>query len=232
MQRIFVDHFKGSQPHQCLLMTVIQINRDISVINTRHISIEHSGCQLCKFLLLRHPIEESSITGDSQYLTIQTFDVTSGFRRMHTLHRTVGKRIITECHIPVIIIIVRHNIRQSGTAVSSGSSTCSRIAYGRIRSFLTARMVESFTFYIYLSSMRFPIHSQTRQQPIRPGGRQIGIFLRTLSQLIENILCPFFGLNQAPRFLLPFRCSQHSRMSLRHTLRQGNFLSGRTIEER
>ena len=65
--------------------------------------------------------------------------------RVYTLHRTVGKCIIAESDIPVLIII-RNDIRQFGTTVGSSCATGSRVAHSGIRSFFTTCMVERFTF--------------------------------------------------------------------------------------
>ena len=79
MQGIFVNHFKRSQSHQCLLMTMIQINGNISVINSSHIRIKHTGSQFREFFLICHPIEEGCITSYSQNFPVQTFDIPSRF---------------------------------------------------------------------------------------------------------------------------------------------------------
>jgi len=90
MQCIFVNYLKRSQSHQSLLMTVIQVNRNIPVINSGHVRIKDTGSQLCKLPVPRHPIEESGVTGYSKDFTVQTFYIPTGFRRMHTLQWSVG----------------------------------------------------------------------------------------------------------------------------------------------
>ncbi len=42
MKRIFMDYLERSQSHQCLLMTIIQIDRYIPVINSRHIRVKNT----------------------------------------------------------------------------------------------------------------------------------------------------------------------------------------------
>ncbi len=101
--------------------------------------------------------------GDSQNFAVQTLYIPPGLGRVHTLHRTIGKGIITESNVPALVIIIRHDIRQLGTTVSGSRSTRSRIEHRRIRSFLATGMVERFTFYIYFRGMRLPIHRQAGQ---------------------------------------------------------------------
>ena len=230
MECIFMDYLKRSQPYQCLLMPVVQVDGDISIINPRHICIKDSCGKFGELLFIRHPIKESGITGNSQNFAVQTFDIPPGFGWVYTLHRTVGKCIIAKSHIPVRIII-RNDIRQFGAVVSSSRSTGSCIAHSRIRSLFTACMVERFTFHIYFRGMRFPVHRQTGQQPRWLSIRQVCIYFRPFLQFIEDIFRPFFFSNQLPCFLLSRRSGQYPRMRLRHRFRQGNRLSGCTVQK-
>ena len=161
MQGIFMNHFKRRQPYQCLLMPVIQVNRYLSIINPRHISIEDTGSQFCILFLPRHPVEESGITGNSQYLTIQILNITSGLGRMYTLQRTTFQGIVAESHISVFIIIIRYYILEFRATVCGSRSPCSGITYGRSRRLFTSGMVEHFSLHVDFRRMQLPIHCQT-----------------------------------------------------------------------
>ena len=231
MECVFMDDFERSQSYQCLLMAVIQVDGHVSIINTCHICIKDPCGKFSEFLFIRHPIKESGITGNSQDFAVQAFNIPACFGWVYTLHRTVGKCIIAESDIPVLIII-RNDIRQFGTAVGSSCATGSRVAHSGIRSSFTTCMVERFTFHIYFRGMRLPVHCQTRQQPRRLSIRQVRIYFRPFLQFIENIFRPFFFFNQLPCFLLSRRSSQYPRMCLRHLFRQRNLLSGCNVQKR
>ncbi len=158
MKRILMDYFKRSQSHQCLLMAIIQIDRHIPVINSRHIRVKNTCGKFGELFFVRHPIEESSVTGNTQNFAVQTFDIPSGLGWMYALHRTFGKGIIAKSHVSAFVIIIRNDIRQLGTTVSGSRSTRSGIAHRRIRRFLTTCMIERFTFHIHFRGMRLPIH--------------------------------------------------------------------------
>ena len=161
MQSILMDHFKRSQPHQCLLMPVIQVNRNISVIDSRHISIENTGSQSGILFLSRHPIEESGVTGNSQNLTVQTFNIASGLGRMHTLQRTAFQGIVAESHVSFRTIVIRYYIFQFRSTVRSSRPSCSGIANCRGRCLRASGMVEHLTFHVHFRCMRLPVHGQT-----------------------------------------------------------------------
>ena len=163
MQSILMDHFKRSQPHQCLLMPVIQVNRNISVIDSRHISIENTGSQSGILFLSRHPIEESGVTGNSQNLTVQTFNIASGLGRMHTLQRTAFQGIVAESHVSFRTIVIRYYIFQLRTTVRSGGPPCSGIANRRGRCLRASGMIEHLAFHIHFRCIRLPVHGQTGQ---------------------------------------------------------------------
>ena len=85
VKNVFVNHLKRTHTHQCLLMSMIQIDRNITIINALHISIEYASCQSRVFFVIGHPIKESSIARNPNNLTVQALNITSGFRRMHFL---------------------------------------------------------------------------------------------------------------------------------------------------
>ncbi len=100
MQCIFVNYLKRSQSHQCLLMPVIQVNRNIPVINPRHIRIKDTGSQLCKLPVPRHPIEESGVTGYSKDFAVQTFYIPACFGWVYTLHGRSGSALLQKVTFP------------------------------------------------------------------------------------------------------------------------------------
>ncbi len=85
MECVFMDDFERSQSYQCLLMAVIQVDGHVSIINTCHICIKDPCGKFSEFLFIRHPIEESSITGDSQDFAVQAFNIPSCFGWVYTL---------------------------------------------------------------------------------------------------------------------------------------------------
>ena len=136
------------------------------------------------------PVKESRVTGDSHNLTVQTFDVTSCFGGMNFFQRPAGKGIVMKGNITVLIIIVWNDICQFGTSVSSECTACSGIAHCWHGSLRSAGVVETFTFYIHIGSMRIPVHGKTRQEPVRLRLCQAGIGISLCFQLTEYIFCP------------------------------------------
>ena len=57
-----MNHLKGSHPYQCLLVTVIQVDRHITVVQPRHVHIENGSCCRSIFLFTGQPPEECRIT--------------------------------------------------------------------------------------------------------------------------------------------------------------------------
>ena len=163
IKNIFVDNLERTHSYQRLLMAVVEVDRNIPVIDTGHIGIEYSGGKFCISFFSGKPVKEGGITGDTHDFTVQAFDVTAGFRRMYTLHGVAGQGIVTKCHISFSIVIVWHYIFQTGTSVGGECATRTGIANGGCRCFFASGMVESFTFYIYIRSMRLPIHGKARK---------------------------------------------------------------------
>ena len=161
IKNVFVNNLERTHAYQGLLMSVVEVDGDIPVIDTGHIGIEYSGGKFCISFFSGKPVKEGGITGDTHDFSVQTLNVTTGFRRMYTLHWAAGQGIVTECNISFRIIIVWHYIFQTGTSVGGKCAARAGIANGGCRRFFTSGMVEGFTFYIYIRSMRLPIHGKT-----------------------------------------------------------------------
>ena len=163
IKNIFVNNLERTHAYQRLLMAVVEVDGNIPVIDASHIGVEYSGGEFCISFFSGKPVEEGGITGDTHNLTVQALDVASGFRRMYTLHRAAGQGIVTESHISFRIVIVWHYIFQAGTSVGGKCAARTGIANGGCRCFFASGMVEGFTFYIYIRSMRLPIHGKARK---------------------------------------------------------------------
>ena len=162
-----MNDFKTAHTHQSLLMSMIQILGNIPVINPRHISVKYRSCQISIFLLPGHPPKKSGITGDTQYLYINTLDDISGFTDIHPFVRSAFQRPICQIHSPSIFLI-RLQIFQLGTYIVSCMTACTGIHHRRSRRLLSFCMIIIFSFNIYLRCMSFPIHLQTGSKPFRP----------------------------------------------------------------
>ena len=160
IKNIFVNNLKRTHAYQSLLMTVVEVDGNIPIIDTCHIGIEYSGSEFCISFFSGKPVKEGGITGDTHDFTVQALDVASGFRRMYTLHRAAGQGVVTESHISFHIVIVWHYVFQTGASVGGKCAARTGIANGGYRCFFASGMVEGFAFYIYIRSMRLPIHGK------------------------------------------------------------------------
>ena len=134
MECVFMDDFERSQSYQCLLM-VRDSGRWARFYNKYLSYMYQRPCgKFSEFLFIRHPIKESGITGNSRISQFGLSIFRYLFGWVYTLHRTVGKCIIAESDIPILIII-RNDIRQFGTVVGSSCATGSCVTHSGIRSF-------------------------------------------------------------------------------------------------
>ena len=150
-----------SQSHECLLMPVIQINRNISVIDSRHISIENTGNQPGILFFSRYPMRKAAsraIPRISQFRLSILRPVLDGC----TLScGRPSQGIVAESHVSFRTIVIRYYIFQFRSTMRSGRPSCSGIANCRGRCLRASGMVEHLTFHVHFRCMRLPVHGQT-----------------------------------------------------------------------
>ena len=64
IKNIFVDNLERTHSYQRLLMAVVEVDRNIPVIDTGHIGIEYSGGKFCISFFSGKPVKEGGITID------------------------------------------------------------------------------------------------------------------------------------------------------------------------
>ena len=83
---IFVDNLEGSHSHQCLLMTVVQVDRHIAIGDAFHIDIKHLSRHLAVAHIASCSIDAGSISGDAHNLSVHAGDVTTRLGWRSLLH--------------------------------------------------------------------------------------------------------------------------------------------------
>ena len=208
---IFMNHLKGSHPYQCLLVTIIQVDRHIAVVQTCHVHIKDGSSCRGILLLAGQPPEECRIAGYAYDFIVDAFNHSSGFADAHPLVRITLQGTVGQVHSSGIFLI-RLQVLQPRTFVIGGMAACSGKYHCRSRCLLTSGMGVVLTFYIYIGGMCVPVHQQTGGQPVCS---PIYVFICPLPKPLIHIFCPRSLFNQLLSFFLPLLCGQIAGMSLR-----------------
>ena len=83
---ILVDNLEGSHSHQCLLMTVVQVDRHIAIGDAFHIDIENLSCHLSVSHIASSGIDAGSISGNAHNLSVHAGDITTRLGWRSLLH--------------------------------------------------------------------------------------------------------------------------------------------------
>ena len=129
---ILVDNLEGSHSHQCLLMTVVQVDRHIAIGDAFHIDIENLSCHLAVAHIAGCGIDAGCISGNAHNLSVHAGNVASRLGWRCLLH--LSCYLIDIGHIALLIVIIRHQVFQlrsiiirshtSGTIVFHGRHSC------------------------------------------------------------------------------------------------------------
>ena len=208
---IFMNHLKGSHSYERLLVTIIQVDRHIAVVQTCHVHIKDGSSCRGILLLAGQPPEECRIAGYAYDFIVDAFNHSSGFADAHPFVRITFQDTVGQIHSSGIFLI-RLQVLQSRTFVIGGMAACSGKYHCWSRCLLTSGMVVVLTFYIYIGGMCVPVHQQTGGQPIRSA---VHIFICPLPKPLIHVFCPRSLFNQLLSFFLPLLCGQIAGMSLR-----------------
>ena len=161
---ILVDNLEGSHSHQCLLMTVVQVDRHIAIGDTFHIDIEHLSCHLSVSHIAGSGIDASGISGNAHNLSVYAGDITTRLGRRGLLHFSCY--LIDIGHIALLIVIVRHEVLQLWTIVLRLKTASSIIFHGGFRGTFSPHLRKGFTIYEDIRSVGVPEHLQSGIEPV------------------------------------------------------------------
>ena len=155
-----MDNLERTHSYQRLLMAVVEVDRNIPVIDTGHIGIEYSGGKFCISFFSGKPVKEAASRAIPM---ISRFRLSMLRPVLEGCTLSLGGRA---GHCYRMSHFLQHHHRMAlhlpeGTSVGGECATRTGIANGGCRRFFTSGMVEGFTFYIYIRSMRLPIHGKT-----------------------------------------------------------------------
>ena len=83
---ILVDNLEGSHSHQCLLMTMVQVDRHIAIGDAFHIDIENLSCHHSVSHIAGSGIDAGSISGNAHNLSVYAGDITTRLGWRSLLH--------------------------------------------------------------------------------------------------------------------------------------------------
>ena len=146
-------------------MTVIQVDRHITIVQTCHVHIEDGSSRRSIFLFAGQPPEECRITGYTYDFIIDALNHSSGFADAHPLVRVTLQSTVGQIHSSGILLI-RLQIFQAWTIVIGSMTARTGKHHRRSRCLFASGMIVVFTFYIYIRSMCVPVHQQTGGQPV------------------------------------------------------------------
>ena len=133
-----------------------QVDGHVTIVDTFQKGVEHAKGHPRIALVFVRGIETGCIAGDTDNLTVQRTDLTSGLRRMYLLH--LSGCLTNHGNVTLRIVIVGNYILQLRPVIVGAVTACAVKLHCRIRSLLATRMVEGLSFDIDIRGLRLPKH--------------------------------------------------------------------------
>ena len=140
---ILVDNLEGSHSHQCLLMTMVQVDRHIAIGDALHIDFEHLCCHLSIAHIASGGIDASGITGQTDNLMVHASYVATRLGWRGLLHFSCY--LIDIGHIALLIVIVRHQVFQLRSIIIRSHTSGTIVFHRRLCGTLSPRMGKRLT---------------------------------------------------------------------------------------